>query len=67
MKLIAKQTFEQGLSKKLGGTFKVRAGAELPCEAQGDGLVAQIDGKPRQIGKALKEKLIALKMIELQD
>lgn len=66
MKLIAKETFEQGLQAKFGGTFKVKKGVEYAIEQKDGETTVQVDGKPRLLNKELTEKLLGLGYIELQ-
>lgn len=67
MKLIAKESFEQGLKAKFGGTFKVRAGSEYVAEQKDGATTVQIDGKARLLSKELTEKLLALGYVEIAE
>lgn len=65
MKIIAKQSIEQGLSKKLGGTFKLRAGAEYEAQQGDAGAVVSVNGKQHTIPQTILEKMVSLGYVEV--
>lgn len=66
MKLICKESCEQGLSGKLGGTFKLVRGVEYACNESGsDFVIIPADGKSRTVSRTIIDKMTKLGVIEL--